>query len=69
MQAPVYEIRIEGYLSAGWLYEGEGLEVRCEACGETVIRGPLDQAARYGLLARLGSLNLAIICVRRVRHV
>ena len=36
-----YEIRVEGTLPGGWSNWFEGLDVRCEPGGETVLAGPL----------------------------
>lgn len=67
MEPSDYTIRIEGHLSASWLQAWEGLAVRHDAGGQTVICGPLDQAALYGLLARLSRLNVTIISVRQMK--
>jgi hypothetical protein len=61
-----YEIRIEGVIGEGWTAWFEGLRVRSEEM-ETVICGPLaDQAARHGVLVKVGDLGMRLISVRRV---
>jgi hypothetical protein len=62
-----YEIRIEGHLSPDWLYGPRQLAIRYDENGETVISGPLDQAALHGLLVRIGSLNLTLVSVIRAK--
>ncbi len=64
----VYEIRIKGRLAgdigAAWF---DGMEVRPAANDETLLVGPvIDQAALYGLLARLRDLALPLVSVRRI---
>jgi hypothetical protein len=62
-----YEIRIHGHLAPRRLRHFEGLTVRQEASGETVIVGCFrDQAALYGLLSWLQRLGVTLLLVRRV---
>ena len=62
-----YEIHIRGHLVASWSDWFDGLTVTNLAGGEALISGALpDQAALYGILARVASLNLALLGVRRV---
>jgi hypothetical protein len=64
VKAGRYEIRIQGTLSPDWADWFEGMEMRQEAEGQTVLEGPVvDQAALHGLLARLRDLNLTLISV------
>jgi hypothetical protein len=61
-----YEIRVEGELANNWSDWFEGLEIRAELNGETSLRGVLiDQAALFGVLSRIHSLNLVLISVQR----
>jgi hypothetical protein len=61
-----YEIRVEGELADNWSDWFEGLEIRAELNGETSLRGVLiDQAALFGVLSRIHSLNLVLISVQR----
>jgi hypothetical protein len=67
MNAPVsYEIRVAGHLSANWAARFEGLSLRHEPKGETVLSGTLDQAALHGVLVRIRDLGLNLISVNRV---
>jgi hypothetical protein len=67
MDAPErYEIRIEGHLSDSWAAWFEGLEIRQEESGETVLSGPLaDQTALHGVLMRIRDLGLPLVSVVR----
>ena len=61
-----YEIRVEGELPRDWANWFEGLEIRPDPSGESILSGPLaDQAALYGVLAKIRDLNLTLISVRR----
>ncbi|HET6487698.1 MAG TPA: hypothetical protein VFH83_14820, partial [Spirochaetia bacterium] len=60
----VYEIRIQETLSQDRSEWFEGMEMRVESEGQTILRGPIaDQAALHGLLARLRDLNLTLLSV------
>lgn len=67
MEKPaIYEIRVEGQLSQGWSDWFDGLDVQPDPNGETTICGPLtDQAALFGVLAKIHALNLALVSVNR----
>ncbi len=61
-----YEIRVRGYLNNSWSDWMEGLAVEPAENGETVISGPVrDQAALFGILNRLASLNVTLLSVNR----
>jgi len=63
----LYEIRIQETLSQDRSEWFEGMEIRVEPEGPTVLRGAVaDQAALHGLLARLRDLNLTLISVNPV---
>ena len=67
MEQERYEIHIKGHLSANWSDWFDGLSVTNLEQGESLITGPIpDQAALHGLLARVYSLNLTLLGVRRV---
>jgi hypothetical protein len=64
----VYEIRIEGHLTERWSDWFEGLTIHNESSGDTVLSGAfVDQAALFGMLTKIHSLNLTLISVNR-RH-
>jgi hypothetical protein len=61
-----YEIRVTGILPPEALLDFEGLTADIEPV-ETVLEGPLrDQANLQELLARLGTLGMQVLEVRRL---
>ena len=67
MNAPrLFEIRVAGHLSANWAARFEGLSIRHEPEGETVLSGMLDQAGLHGVLIKIRSLGLNLISVNPV---
>jgi hypothetical protein len=67
MNAPEsYEIRVVGHLSANWAARFEGLSMRHEPEGETVLSGMLDQAALHGVLTKIRDLGLKLVSVNRI---
>ena len=68
MNAPeLYEIRVAGHLSVNWTARFEGLSMRHDPKGETVLSGKLDQAALHGVLVRIRDLGLKLISVNRIQ--
>ena len=66
MPPSYYEIRVTGILPPEVLLDFERLKASVEPV-ETVVHGPLrDQAALHGLLARLQTLGVKIVEVRRL---
>jgi hypothetical protein len=65
MKRQRYEIRVKGHLAADWPDWFEGLTVRQVPNGETVLSGPLDQAALHGILAKVRDLGLVLVAVQR----
>ena len=65
MKRQRYEIRVEGHLSVDWSDWFEGLTVRQEASGKTVLCGLLDQAALHGILAKVRDLGLVLVAVNQ----
>jgi len=62
----IYEIRVEGYLTERWSDWFDGLTIRNEPNGETILSGSfVDQAALFGTLTKIHSLNLTLISVNR----
>ena len=63
----IYEIKVLGYLGDDWSEWFDGLQVTSDTQGHTVLTGPIcDQAALYGLLARLRDLGLPLVSVNPV---
>ena len=67
-QSPArYRIRIRGHLDPAWSTWFEGLTVTQADDGTTELTGPLiDQAALFGLLARLRDLGATLLLVERL---
>ena len=61
-----YDIRVAGHLSENWAARFEGLSMRHEPEGETVLSGSLDQAALHGVLVKIRNLGLNLISINRV---
>ncbi len=65
-QPSVYEIRVAGELPSDWSSWFGGLNIRSGLDGESILSGRLpDQAALYGVLAKIRDLNLKLISVSR----
>lgn len=63
----VYEIRVKGHLDERWSIWFDGLEVRHEANGNTILSGfVVDQAALHSLLIKVHALNLTLLTVSRI---
>ena len=62
----LYEIRIAGHLSVTWKARFEGLCMRLDPGGETVLSGTLDQAALHGVLIIVRDLGLKLVSVNRI---
>ena len=65
-----YEIRLQGRLDARWSTWFDGMTLTTETGSDdgalTVLRGRVvDQAALYGLIARLRDVGLPLISVAR----
>ena len=64
----VYEIRVQGHMGDSWSSWFEGLSLRHEENGETVLRGTIvDQAALHGILMRIRDLGLPLVSVNRIK--
>ena len=57
-----YQIRVEGHLDLSWQQWFEGLELRHEESGTTLLVGILpDQAALQGVLLMISRLGLTLL--------
>ena len=66
MSAPcIYEIRVQGHLGSHWSTWFEGFTILHEGSDQTVLAGPMDQAALHGLLAKIRDLGLPLVSVKR----
>jgi len=68
LNAPRYEIQVQGYLGEGWSEWFEGLAVSHVTDGRgayarTILSGRMDQAMLHGVLMRICSLGLPLISV------
>lgn len=62
-----YEIRVEDHLTERWSDWFDGLTIHNESGGETVLSGSfVDQAALFGTLIKLHSLNLTLVSLSRL---
>ncbi|GHO57909.1 hypothetical protein KSB_63840 [Ktedonobacter robiniae] len=61
-----YEIRIKGHLENQWADWFSGLTITREDRGETVLTGPVDQAALHSLLRKVRDLGMPLLSVIRV---
>ena len=63
-----YVIRVKGHLDGRWAAWFDGLGLRHESDGTTVIEGEVtDQAALHGLLQRVRDIGMPLISVTRVQ--
>lgn len=63
-----YAIRIAGHLAPRWSEWLEGLELRHEVDGTTLLCGRLpDQSALFGVLIKIHDLKLTLLTVERLR--
>jgi hypothetical protein len=63
----VYEIRVEGRLSDRWSNWFGEMEICAGLDGDTLLKGVLvDQAALFGVLAKVHALNLTLVSVSRL---
>jgi hypothetical protein len=61
-----YEIRVRGHLGSAWSDWFTGLRVTLDDNGDTLLVGPLDQAALHGVLRRVRDLGMPLISVTRI---
>lgn len=64
----IYQIRVAARLDARqWAASFDGMSITACADGSTILQGRIaDQAALYGLIARLRDLALPLLAVVRV---
>lgn len=67
MNAPeMYEIRVNGHISESLGRQFEGLSLRHEPDGNSVLSGMLDQSALHGVLIKIRDLGLKLVAVNQV---
>jgi hypothetical protein len=63
----IYQIKLEGHLGCHWADWFGGMTIAHETSDETVLTGPVtDQAALFGILARIRDLGLTLLAVNRI---
>jgi hypothetical protein len=63
----IVEIRVRGRIDEQWSDWFEGLTITHSDEDEAILRGPVpDQAALYGLLAKLRDVGLPLLSVKQV---
>jgi hypothetical protein len=66
LEPTAYEIRLAGHLDVRRAARFEGLSMRHEVDGITVLSGPIaDQAALHGVIQQLRDLGLPLVSVSR----
>jgi hypothetical protein len=66
-QITIFQIRVKGHLGQQWTDWFEGLKIRLEENGDTVLTGPVvDDAALHGLLKKVRDLGMPLLSVNRV---
>jgi hypothetical protein len=65
MEEPMYEVRVAGVVPDAHLQDMHAITLAPTQVN-TVLYGLADEAALYGLLARLRTLGLEVVEVRRV---
>lgn len=59
------EIRIKGLIGEDWSTWFEELDISHAGVRETILTGPIpDQAALYGLIAKIRDLGLSLLSVK-----
>ena len=62
-----YQIRIEGHLGQQWADWFDGMSIRPDIGGDTLLTGPLpDQAALHGLLKKVRDLGMTLVSINRI---
>ena len=61
-----YEIRIKGHLENRWANWFSDLTITRADRGETVLTGPVDQAALHSVLRKVRDLGMPLLSVIRI---
>jgi hypothetical protein len=66
-KASIYQIKVHGIVKQKWEDWFDGFEICHTSGAETTLVGPVaDQAALYGLLAKIRDLHLTLIYLRQM---
>ena len=60
-----YRICINGLLDSRWAAWFDGITITHDVHETTLLTGQIDQAALYGLIAKLGNLGLTLLSIAR----
>jgi hypothetical protein len=60
-----YRICINGLLDPRWAAWFDGIMITHDMHETTLLTGQIDQAALYGLIAKLGTLGLTLLSIAR----
>jgi hypothetical protein len=64
-----YQIRVKELIDDSWSSWFEGMTIRREESGGTVISGPLaDQTALHGILMKIRDLGLTLLEVKYINQ-
>lgn len=62
-----YEVRVQGHLETRWAAWFDGMTLRHEPDGSTLLTGSIvDQAALHGLLQKVRDIGLPLLSVTRI---
>jgi hypothetical protein len=65
----LYEIRLKGHLDERRRDWFDGLAIKLEDNGDTLLTGPVvDQAALYGLLKKVRDMGMTLVSVTSREH-
>lgn len=62
----LYQFRIKGHLENRWADWFAGLTITREDNGETLLTGPVDQAALHSVLRKVRDLGMPLLSVIRI---
>lgn len=61
----IYHIRVKGVLEPQWSDWFDGFTISSPQAGQTLLSGTVvDQAALFGILAKINNLGLPLLCVK-----
>jgi len=64
-----YQIRVQGVLDHKWADWFDGMAIKPQENGETVLVGSVaDQPALHGLLSKIRDLGLTLLALERVER-
>lgn len=62
-----YQVRIEGHLSPQWINWFDGMSIKLEEDGNTLLSGQvIDQAALYGLLRKIRDVGMPLLSLNEI---